>query len=63
MSSSVPQIKKLRDNLLSARDSDVNLQYYITQALTELGSLEGYVKGLEDANHTYMTQNREMRGK
>lgn len=61
--SSVPQIKQIREALTNASDNDGNLQYYITRARDAVSSLEAYVKGLEDANHTYMTQNRELRGK
>jgi hypothetical protein len=63
MSSSVPQIEELRSALHGAENGDVNLSYYITKARKAASSLEAYVRGLEDANHTYMTQNREMRGK
>ena len=61
--SSIPQITKLREALDSASRKDVNFDCYITRARGAVTSLEEYVKGLEDANHTYMTQNRALRDK
>jgi len=61
--SSIPQIEKLRRALESASHGDINLDCYISDARKAAASLEIYVIGLEDANHTYMIQNRELRGK
>jgi len=63
MSSSIPQIAKLRRALDSASLKDVNHDNFIKRAREATSALEEYVKGLEDANHLYITQNREMRDK
>ena len=59
--SSIPQIEKLRRALDSASLKDVNHDNFIRRAREAASSLEEYVKGLEDANYLYMTQNRELR--
>ena len=59
--SSIPQIEKLRRALNSASQKDVNHDIFIKRAREATSSLEEYVRGLEDANHLYMSQNREMR--
>jgi hypothetical protein len=61
--SSIPQIEELRRALDSASLKDVNHDNFIKRAREATSALEAYVNGLEDANHTYVTQNREMRGK
>ena len=63
MSSSIPQIEELRRALDSASQKCVNHDIFIKRARVATSALEKYVKGLEDANHLYMTQNREMRDK
>lgn len=61
MNSTVPQIDKLRRALDSASRKDVNHDNFIRRAREAASALEKYVIGLEDANHTYVSQNREMR--
>ena len=59
--SSIPQIEKLRRALNSANQKDANHDIFINRAREATRALEEYVKGLEDANYLYMTQNRELR--